>query len=90
LIALWVTDLLSADSVSRWNILQPPGAGLDRKSGRLIMSFCGKDKVVCVPARKAYMGVDVWLHKFLTLALGEWSTSRGGRFMPKKKTRNIN
>jgi hypothetical protein len=30
------------------------------------------------------MGVDVWIHIFLTYALvgGEWSTSRPGRFTP--------
>jgi hypothetical protein len=33
---------------------------------------------------KAYVGVDVEIHIFLTLALvgGEWSTSRPGRFTP--------
>lgn len=58
MVNFWVPELVSADSVSFWNILQPPGAGLDRKSGRLIMSFFGKGKVVSVPARKANMGVD--------------------------------
>jgi len=76
--------LVSADSVSFWNILQLPGAGLDRKSGRLNVSFCGKDEVVSAPARKVYMGVDVWLHLFINSALGEWSTSHAGRFMPKE------
>jgi hypothetical protein len=34
------------------------------------------------------MGVQVQLHSFLTLALdgGEWSTSRLGRFTPRKET----
>jgi hypothetical protein len=33
---------------------------------------------------KAYSGMDVWIHIFLTSALvgGEWSTSRSGRFTP--------
>jgi hypothetical protein len=33
---------------------------------------------------KAYRGVDVYIHIFLTSALvgGEWSTSRLGRFTP--------
>jgi hypothetical protein len=33
---------------------------------------------------KAYEGVDVYIHIFLTsaLALGEWSASRPGRFTP--------
>jgi hypothetical protein len=33
---------------------------------------------------KAYGGVDVWAHVFLSSALvgGEWSTSRPGRFTP--------
>jgi hypothetical protein len=33
---------------------------------------------------KAYWGMEVWLHAFLTLALdgGEWSASRPGRFTP--------
>jgi hypothetical protein len=33
---------------------------------------------------KAYGGVDVWIHVFLTSALvgGEWTTSRPGRFTP--------
>jgi hypothetical protein len=33
---------------------------------------------------KAYRGVDVWTHVFLTSALagGEWSASRPGRFTP--------
>jgi hypothetical protein len=33
---------------------------------------------------KAYGGVDVYIHIFLTSALveGEWSTSRLGRFTP--------
>jgi len=75
--------MVSADSVSFWKILQPTGAGLDRKSGTLIMTLCGK--VVSVPAMKAYMGVDVWLPVIITSALGEWSTSRAGRSMPKEK-----
>jgi len=83
LINFRVPELVSADSVSFWNILQPTGAGVDRKSGTLIMTLCSK--VVSVPAMKAYMGVDVWLHVFITSALGEWSTSRAGRFMSKEK-----
>jgi hypothetical protein len=33
---------------------------------------------------KAYVGVDVWIHIFLTSAVvgGEWSVSRHGRFTP--------
>jgi hypothetical protein len=33
---------------------------------------------------KAYGGVDVWIHIFLTSALagGEWSDSRRSRFIP--------
>jgi hypothetical protein len=33
---------------------------------------------------KAYVGVDVWIHIFLTSALvgGEWSASRPCRFTP--------
>jgi hypothetical protein len=33
------------------------------------------------------MGVDVWIHIFLTSALdgGEWSTSRPGRFTPEER-----
>jgi hypothetical protein len=36
---------------------------------------------------KAYWGVDVQIHIFLTLALvgGEWSASRPGRFTPGEK-----
>jgi hypothetical protein len=35
-------------------------------------------------ATKAYGGVDVYTHVFLTTALvgGEWSASRNGRFTP--------
>jgi hypothetical protein len=34
---------------------------------------------------KAYVGVDVYIHIFLTSALagGEWSASRHGRFIPR-------
>jgi hypothetical protein len=36
---------------------------------------------------KAYWGVAVWLHAFLTLALdgGEWSASRPGLFAPRER-----
>jgi hypothetical protein len=36
---------------------------------------------------KAYGGMDVWIHVFLTSALvgGEWSASRPGRFTPGKE-----
>jgi hypothetical protein len=36
---------------------------------------------------KAYWGVEVKIHGFLTLALdvGEWSASRSGRFAPGKE-----
>jgi hypothetical protein len=36
---------------------------------------------------KAYWGVEVWIHIFLTSALvgGEWSASRRGRFTPKER-----
>jgi hypothetical protein len=35
---------------------------------------------------KAYVGVDVYIHIFLTSALvgGEWSASRSGRFTPEE------
>jgi hypothetical protein len=38
---------------------------------------------------KAYGGMDVQIHIFLTSALagGEWSASRPGRFTPGKKAR---
>jgi hypothetical protein len=37
---------------------------------------------------KAYGGVDVWIHNFLTPALigGEWPPSRVGRFAPEGRT----
>jgi hypothetical protein len=36
---------------------------------------------------KAYWGVEVWLHAFLTLALygGGWSASHTGRFTPSER-----
>jgi len=36
---------------------------------------------------KAYWGVEVYLHAFLTSALdlGEWSASRPGRFTPRER-----
>jgi hypothetical protein len=39
-------------------------------------------------AMKAYGGVDVYIHIFLTSSLvgGEWSASRPGRFTPGKDT----
>jgi hypothetical protein len=38
---------------------------------------------------KAYRGVGVQIHVFLTMALagGEWSASRSGRFKPGQKSR---
>jgi hypothetical protein len=41
-------------------------------------------KVVKHHAMKAYGGVDIYIHVFLTSALvgGEWSASRPGRFTP--------
>jgi hypothetical protein len=53
-----------------------------------------KSKIVNCPcalsqhhAMKAYWGVEVQLHAFLTLALngGEWSASRPGRFTPRER-----
>jgi len=37
---------------------------------------------------KAYWGVEVYLHAFLTFALDgdEWSASRSGRFTPRERT----
>jgi hypothetical protein len=42
-------------------------------------------------AMREYGGVDVQIHIFLTsaLALGEWSTSRPGRFTPGKRSPGI-
>jgi len=39
-------------------------------------------------AMKAYWGVEVQLHVFLTSALigSEWSDSRSGRFTPRERT----
>jgi hypothetical protein len=36
---------------------------------------------------KAYEGVDVYIHAFLTLALagGDWPASRPGRFTPRER-----
>jgi hypothetical protein len=37
---------------------------------------------------KAYGGVDVWIHVFLTSALvGDWSAARPGRFTPRERAR---
>jgi hypothetical protein len=38
-------------------------------------------------AMKEYWGVRVWLHAFLAMALdgSEWSVSRPGLFIPRKK-----
>jgi hypothetical protein len=38
-------------------------------------------------AMKAYGGVDIWSHIFLTAALvgGEWTASRPGRFNPRER-----
>jgi len=55
-----------------------------------IFSDKGKDKAIPVlfstenHAMKAYWGVEVELHVFLTAALNgsEWSASRAGRFTP--------
>jgi hypothetical protein len=40
---------------------------------------------------KAYWGVDVYIHIFLSLALagGEWSASRPGRFIPGESAPSI-
>jgi hypothetical protein len=40
---------------------------------------------------KAYWGVDVYLHEFLTSTLdeGEWSASRPGRFIPRERVPRI-
>jgi hypothetical protein len=42
-------------------------------------------------AMKAYGGVDVQIHIFLTLELvrGEWSASRPGRFTPGERASSI-
>jgi hypothetical protein len=42
-------------------------------------------------AMKAYVGVDVQIHIFLTSALagGEWSASRPGRFTPGERVPGI-
>jgi hypothetical protein len=41
---------------------------------------------------KAYEGLEVYIHIFLTLALvgGEWSASRPGRFTPKETAPGAN
>jgi hypothetical protein len=46
------------------------------------------DSTCNVHAMKAYWGVEVQLHSFLTSALGGgvWLTSRPGRFTPQKRT----
>jgi hypothetical protein len=45
-----------------------------------MLSFC----LIKHYAMKAYGGVDIYIHIFLTSALagGEWSASRPGRFTP--------
>ena len=43
-----------------------------------------KDKVVTVDTMKAHREVTVHPHSLLILALGEWSTSCPGQFIPRK------
>ena len=45
-----------------------------------------KRNVILLHTMHVYVRVDVYLHSFLTSALsaGEWSTSRPGRFTPRK------
>jgi hypothetical protein len=41
---------------------------------------------------KVYCGVDVWLHAFLTSAIGggEWLASRPDRFVPRERPSGTN
>ena len=62
---------------------------LSLESGRLLPAFCpyidqGEVKVVPKNAVKAYRGVVVHLHAFITSALdgGKRSSSRPGHFIP--------
>ena len=46
----------------------------------------GNSKIAPVHASKAYMGVEVYLHPFIALALdgGQWSASYCGHFVQSK------
>jgi hypothetical protein len=54
------------------------------KFGYLEQKSCSCAYLIKHYAMKAYGGVDVWIHIFLTSALvrGEWSASSPGRFIP--------